>query len=340
MSEAKDLTGVCRSPKVSREILRSAQNDNKGQLAVDRGVRWRHLAFAMDKFVVGLVQMRCGSDRALNLARAIEAIRGAHKQGAQVICLPELFQSLYFCQTEEHDFFDWAEPIPGPTTEVLAKLAGELKVVIVASLFERRTAGLYHNTAIVLNDDGTLVGRYRKMHIPDDPLYYEKFYFTPGDLGFQTFTTRFGQIGVLICWDQWFPEGARITALQGANILFYPTAIGWHPGEKAEFGEAQQQAWVTMQRAHAISNGVYVAACNRIGLEHTPNGPKEGIEFWGHSFVADPFGRIVTQAAQNETILLAECSIQHAESTRQHWPFLRDRRIDAYQPILKRHLSE
>ena len=257
--------------------------------------------------------------------------------GAQIVCLPELFRSRYFCQSEDHAQFDLAEPIPGPSTEALSATARRHGVVIVGSLFERRTAGIYHNTAVVLDADGSIAGTYRKMHIPDDPLYYEKFYFTPGDLGFRAFDTRFGRIGVLICWDQWYPEGARLTALQGAQILFYPTAIGWHPKEKAEYGEAQHSSWETMQRAHAISNGVFVAAPNRIGHE---GDAESGIEFWGQSFICDPAGKIMTKgSADKEEIVMAACDFSRIDVQRTHWPFLRDRRIDAYGDITKRYID-
>jgi N-carbamoylputrescine amidase len=286
------------------------------------------------KFGLGLVQMRMTPNAEDNMAAAERGIRQAAKQGSQVVCLPELFRSPYFCQTEDHVHFDLAEAVPGPTTERLGKLAAELKVSIVAPVFERRAAGVYHNSVAVLDADGTVVGHYRKMHIPDDPLYYEKFYFTPGDLGFRAFDTRYARVGTLICWDQWFPEGARLTALQGAAVLVYPTAIGWHPREKEEFGAAQSSAWQTVQRAHAISNGVYVAAVNRVGHE----GPKDGgIEFWGGSFVADPFGQILAEASRDQDeVLVVECDLGKLEDTRRHWPFLRDRRIDAYAPITQR----
>src|ERR1700686_1953557 len=258
-----------------------------------------------EKLTVGLVQRRCSLDPAENLATAISGIREAAKRGAQIVCLEELFRSQYFCREENHDRFDLAERIPGPSTEALSKLAAELRVVIVASLFERRAAGLYHNTAAVLDADGSLLGIYRKMHIPDDPLYYEKFYFTPGDLGFPNFDTRFGRIGVLVCWDQWYPEGARLSSLRGASILFYPTAIGWHPAEKNEFGAAQLDAWRTIQRSHAIANGIFVAAVNRVGFEGPPD---SGLEFWGSSFVADPFGQLIAEASTDkEEILVVEC---------------------------------
>jgi N-carbamoylputrescine amidase len=296
------------------------------------------------KYNVGLVQMRMGADPELNLAAAMEHIRQAAKLGANIVCLPELFQTQYFCQREDHSLFDLAEPIPGATTAKLADLARELRVAIVASLFERRAAGLYHNTAVTLNSDGNLISVYRKMHIPDDPLYYEKFYFTPGDLGFQAVDTAFGRIGTLVCWDQWYPEGARLTALKGAEVLFYPTAIGWHPSEKDEFGAAQYDAWQTIQRGHAIANGVYVAGVNRVGKEHGDiRGNRAeglGLEFWGGSFLADPFGRIIAKASHDrEEILMGEIDLALQEDTRRNWPFLRDRRIDAYQPITKRFID-
>lgn len=292
-------------------------------------------AFSMPprKFKVGLVQMRCSKERDENLASAEKGIRQAASQGASVICLPELFGSLYFCQSEDHSNFDLAESIPGPTTKALSALAKKLKVVIVSSLFERRAAGVYHNTAVVLDADGSTAGMYRKMHIPDDPLYLEKFYFTPGDLGFRAVDTRHARIGVLVCWDQWFPEAARLTALQGASVLFYPTAIGWHPKEKAQYGEAQAAAWQTIQRSHAIANGIYVAAVNRVGHEKIVG---EGLEFWGNSFVCDPFGVMLAKADQQPQVLVAECDLDRQEDVRRNWPFLRDRRIDAYGRILER----
>ncbi len=292
------------------------------------------MAHGMDKFSIAILQQRRGLELGQNLESTLAAIREAAKRGAQVICTQELFRSQYFCQREDQSLFDLAEPIPGPTTERLGALAKELGVAIVASLFERRAAGLYHNTAAVLDADGSLLGIYRKMHIPDDPLYYEKYYFTPGDLGFRAFQTRFGRIGVLVCWDQWYPEAARLTALEGASVLFYPTAIGWHPAEKAEYGEAQVAAWETIQRSHAIANGVYVASPNRIGHE----GPKDGgLEFFGSSFIADPFGRILQKASQDrDEILIAEVDPAVQENTRRNWPFLRDRRIDAYQGLTHR----
>ncbi len=283
---------------------------------------------------VALIQMRCSTDPAENLARACDFLRQASAKGAKVACLPELFRTQYFCQVEDHKFFDLAEPIPGPSTEALSTVARETEMAIIGSLFERRTAGIYHNTAVVFDVDGSIKGRYRKMHIPDDPLYYEKFYFTPGDLGFQAIATKPVTVGPLICWDQWYPEAARLTALKGAEILFYPTAIGWHPAEKEEYGEAQADAWHTMQRAHAISNGVYVMAINRIGHEGPADG---GIEFWGGTFAVDPFGRVIARASvDREEILIVECDSALVETTRQHWPFLRDRRIDAYGPITQR----
>jgi N-carbamoylputrescine amidase len=289
------------------------------------------------RFTLGLIQMRMGPRPEENMGAAERGVRDAAARGAQLVCLPELFRSQYFCQAEDHAHFDLAEPIPGPTSERLGKLAAELGVSVVAPVFERRAPGVYHNSVAVLDADGRLVGRYRKMHIPDDPLYYEKFYFTPGDLGFLAFETRYARVGTLICWDQWFPEGARLTALQGAAVLFYPTAIGWHPKEKEEHGAAQASAWQTMQRAHAIANGVYVAAVNRVGHEGDAAG---GIEFWGGSFVADPFGRVVAEASRDrEEVLVVECDLKTLEDTRRHWPFLRDRRIDAYAPIAKRMID-
>ena len=288
-------------------------------------------------FQIGLVQMSCSADSTANLQKAIRGIRDAAAKGAEIVCLPELFRSLYFCREENVELFNLAETIPGPSTEALSSVAKELQVSIVASLFEKRAQGLYHNTAAILDADGSLVGLYRKMHIPDDPLYFEKFYFTPGDLGFQNFETRYTRIGVLVCWDQWYPESARITSLQGANVLFYPTAIGWHPSEKARYGEAQLDAWRTIQRAHAIANGVFVAAVNRTGFEGSPD---SGLEFWGNSFVADPFGRVLAQAsASEEQVLVVECNPKEMDEVRRNWPFLRDRRIDAYAPITQRWLG-
>jgi N-carbamoylputrescine amidase len=288
--------------------------------------------------------MRMGADPEANFASAVKHIREAARLGAQIVCLPELFRTQYFCQREDLKLFNLAEPIPGPTTNALSALARELGVSIVASLFERRAPGLYHNAAVTLNSDGQIAGVYRKMHIPDDPLYHEKYYFTLGDLGFQAVDTSAGRVGTLVCWDQWYPEGARITALQGAEVLFFPTAIGWHPAEKDEFGAAQFDAWRTIQRAHAIANGVYVAAVNRVGHEqgdvlgNRTSGP--GIEFWGGSFIADPFGRIVAEAGRDvEEIVLGEIDRSLIEETRRNWPFLRDRRVDAYAGISQRFLD-
>lgn len=297
---------------------------------------------AKDKVAVALIQMSCSVDPQENLDKVVAMIDEAAGQGARIISTQELFRSRYFCQSENHDNFELAEPIPGPSTEALSKLARDRGVVIVGSLFERRAPGLYHNTAAIIDADGSMLGIYRKMHIPDDPLFYEKFYFTPGDLGFKAFDTRYGRIGVLICWDQWYPEGARLTALQGAQILFYPTAIGWHPSEKAEYGERQHSSWETIQRSHAIANGVYVAVANRIGHEPSPpEHPGEGIQFWGQSFFADPSGQIVAKAGiEEEQILIAECDFSKLDVQRTHWPFLRDRRIDAYTDIVKRYIDQ
>jgi len=286
---------------------------------------------------VALLQAACSPDPAANLAKTLAAAEVAARQGANIICTQELFRSQYFCQTEDHRYFELAEPIPGPSTETFQRIAREREVVVIASLFERRTAGLYHNSAVVIDADGSLLGLYRKMHIPDDPLYYEKFYFTPGDLGFRVWPTRYGKIGVLICWDQWYPEAARLTALQGAEILFYPTAIGWHPSEKVRFGQDQHDAWEMMQRSHAIANGCYVAAPNRIGHEKLSG---DGLEFWGQSFVAGPAGEILSRAShEREEILIAELDLAKIEETRRHWPFLRDRRIDAYGDLTKRFIG-
>jgi N-carbamoylputrescine amidase len=294
-----------------------------------------------DKFRVGLVQMSATPDPEKNLQHALAKVREAAGKGAQIVCLPELFQTQYFCQREDAALFDLAEPIPGPTTAKLADLAKQLRIVLIGSLFEKRAAGVYHNTVVMVDADGSVRGIYRKMHIPDDPLYYEKYYFTPGDLGFKAFDTQVGKVGTLVCWDQWYPEGARLTALQGAQVLFYPTAIGWHPDEKAQYGEAQYDAWQTIQRAHAIANGVYVAVVNRVGFEHGDiRGNKaggKGLEFWGGSFIADPFGRLIAKASHDkEEILIGEVDIHLLEDTRRNWPFLRDRRIDSYGPITSR----
>jgi N-carbamoylputrescine amidase len=287
---------------------------------------------------IGLIQMRCSEDPSENLENAIALIRDAAAQGAQIICLQELFKTVYFCQEENHKYFQYAETIPGPTTERLSTLAKELQVVIVASLFERRAAGLYHNTAAVIDADGSLLGIYRKMHIPDDPLFYEKFYFTPGDLGFRCWQTRYARVGVLVCWDQWYPEAARLTALRGAEIIFYPTAIGWHPSEKAEFGERQHSSWETVQRGHAIANGCYVAVPNRVGHEAPAGG--DGLEFWGRSFIADPAGQILARAnGEKPEVLIASIDSKALETQRLHWPFLRDRRIEAYAELTKRFID-
>jgi N-carbamoylputrescine amidase len=291
------------------------------------------------RFTVGLVQMRMTADPAANLATAVARTREAAGRGARLVCLPELFRTLYIGQREDHALFDLAEAIPGPSTEALGAVARETSVVIIASLFERRAAGLYHNTAVVIDADGTVKGIYRKMHIPDDPAYYEKFYFTPGDLGFRAFDTRVGPIGALVCWDQWYPEGARLTALQGANILFYPTAIGWHPSEKAQYGAQQLDAWRTIQRSHAIANGCWVAAVNRVGHERLEL-QAPGIEFWGHSFLCDPFGVVVAEAETDETLLVAEVDLGRIEEVRRNWPFLRDRRTDAYVGLDRRFLTD
>src|SRR5437660_1844216 len=277
---------------------------------------------------IGLLQTACSPDPAANLKKTLAAAQRAAKQGAQIICTQELFRSQYFCQTEDHENFKLAEPIPGATTKAFQKLAKQNHVVVVASLFEKRASGLYHNTAAVIDADGSLLGIYRKMHIPDDPLYYEKFYFTPGDLGFRAWQTRYGKIGVLVCWDQWYPEAARLTAMQGAEILFYPTAIGWHPSEKVEQGQRQHSAWETIQRSHAVANGCYVAVPNRVGHEKLAG---EGLEFWGQSFVAGTSGEILAKAGvEDEELLVVPLDLSQVDVTRTHWPFLRDRRIDAY----------
>ncbi len=287
---------------------------------------------------VGLVQMSCTGAPESNFEIAVSRIRQAAGHGAGVICLPELFMSQYFCQAEEYVNFDLAEEIPGPTTQRLGELARELGTVLIAPLFERRAPGIYHNTAAVIDADGSYLGKYRKMHIPDDPLYYEKFYFVPGDLGFRTFDTRYGRIGVLICWDQWYPEAARLMALGGAQIIFYPTAIGWHPVERAEQGDSQLAAWQTIQKSHAIANGLFIAAVNRVG--HEGEASPGGIDFWGSSFVCDPAGNTMAAASQeSDEIVIAECDFQKVNVTRTHWPFLRDRRLDAYGDLTKRYLE-
>lgn len=283
---------------------------------------------------IALLQCACSPDPDENLRKTLSMAERAADQGAKIVCTQELFRSLYFCQTEDHECFKLAESIPGPTTQAFQDFARSRNVVVIASLFEKRAAGLYHNTAVVVDADGSLLGRYRKMHIPDDPLYLEKFYFTPGDLGFRAWQTRYGKIGVLVCWDQWYPEAARLTALQGAEILFYPTAIGWHPGEKEEHGERQHSAWETIQRGHAIANGCYVAVPNRIGHE-TISG--QGIQFWGQSFIAGTSGEILAKASSDqEEVLIADVDLNAVDTTRTHWPFLRDRRIDAYDDLTKR----
>ena len=290
-------------------------------------------------FRVGLVQMAMSREPGENVEKAVARVREAARAGAEVVCLPELFRSPYFCQKEDAALFDLAETVPGPSTEALGRAAKEAGVAVVAPIFERRAAGLYHNSAVILDADGTVAGLYRKMHIPDDPLFYEKFYFTPGDLGFQAFDTKPGRIGALICWDQWYPEGARLTALRGAAVLFYPTAIGWHPHEKAQHGPAQRSAWQTIQRSHAIANGVFVAVVNRVGHEIPPEGGP-GLEFWGSSFLADPFGVVVAEASTDkEEILVGEVSLPRIEEVRRNWPFLRDRRIDAYAGMDRRFLD-
>lgn len=284
--------------------------------------------------MIALVQMACTQSKQENVDKARTRIAEAAKQGAQIVCLQELFAGTYPCQSEDHGRFEDAEPIPGPTSEVLSALARQHEVVVIGSLFERRAAGVYHNTAVVFDADGSTVGTYRKMHIPDDPLFYEKFYFTPGDLGFRSFSTRFGRIGVCVCWDQWFPEAARLTALSGAEVLFYPTAIGWLPDEKEEFGASQWSAWETMMRSHAIANGVFVAAPNRVGVEGA-------LEFWGASFVVDPYGNVMARASHDaEEMLLVQCDLNQVDVARTHWPFLRDRRIDAYGDLTKRYLDD
>ncbi len=302
----------------------------------------RAVARASSVVPVALTQMACGPDPGANLERQLRLLERAARAGAKILCTQELFASQYFCQAEDHRFFALAESIPGPSTDALAKLAKKHRAVVIGSLFERRAAGLYHNTAVVIDADGSLLGVYRKMHIPDDPLYYEKFYFTPGDTGFRAWKTKHATIGVLVCWDQWFPEGARLTAMQGAEILFYPTAIGWHRSEKKAFGAAQHDAWETIQRSHAIANGCYVCAPNRIGRELVlgKNGKpvnKDGIEFWGQSFVCGPDGQVIRRASHaDEEIVAVDCDLARVESSRTHWPFLRDRRVDAYGDLVRR----
>jgi N-carbamoylputrescine amidase len=300
----------------------------------------------VNKFTIGIIQDHAGPDLQDNVQRAERLVRQAAGRGAQIICLKELFNSPYFCKAQRSERFDLAEPIPGPSTDAMQKLARELAVVIVVPVFERQAAGVYRNSAAVIDADGSLLGVYHKMHIPDDPLFYEKYYFTPGEPdertgsagGFKVWKTRYATIGVLICWDQWYPEAARITSLLGAQVVFYPTAIGWHPSEQAEWGQAQVDAWKTAQRAHAIANGVYVASPNRIGHEDEPG--TDGITFFGHSFIVDPFGRYLAEAGEQQEILIAECDPALIESVRRNWPFLRDRRVDAYGPILSRYLGQ
>jgi N-carbamoylputrescine amidase len=291
-----------------------------------------------DPFTIGLIQDHADSNAAATLARTEQLVREAAGRGAQIICLKELFNSPYFCKSQQCERFDLAEPIPGPTTEAMTRLARELAVVLIVPMFERQAPGIYRNSAVVIDADGAMLGIYRKMHIPDDPLFNEKYYFTPGDTpGFQVWNTRYATIGVLICWDQWYPEAARITSLLGAQVLFYPTAIGWHPSERAEWGESQVEAWRTIQRSHAIANGVFVASPNRIGHEDEPG--TDGLDFFGRSFIADPFGRYIAEAGGDETVLVAACDPALIETVRRNWPFLRDRRIDAYAPILQRYLG-
>ncbi len=299
------------------------------------------MAIPQRKMALGLIQMASAGSPARNLDKALGLARDAARRGANVIGLQELFLSDYFCQRQDAALFDLAEPIPGPTTEAFAKLAAELSVVAVVPVFEKRAAGVYHNSAAVLDAGGELLGVYRKMHIPDDPLYYEKYYFTPGDLGYRAFETRFGRIGVLICWDQWYPEAARLTALRGAEVILYPTAIGWHPAEREKEGPSQREAWITAQRAHAISSGVFIAAVNRVGHEGPPGGSRAGgLDFWGGSFVADPFGVLLAQGSvDREEVLVVECDPARIEAVRRGWPFLRDRRIDSYGPITERFLD-
>jgi N-carbamoylputrescine amidase len=307
---------------------------------------------ARPPFTVGLIQDSAGSDRQANLASSVAAIRDAHRRGAQVICLKELFNAPYFCKSLRVEHFAIAESVPGPTTEALASVAAELEVVLVVPIYERQASGLYRNSAAIIDADGSLLGVYRKMHIPHDPLFEEKYYFTPGDAddtapgregawrgshGFRVWHTRYADIGVLICWDQWYPEGARITALLGADILFYPTAIGWHPAERAEYGDAQVDAWRTIQRSHAIANGVYVASPNRVGFEPEPD--TNGLQFFGHSFISDPFGRVIADSGEDPQVLVAKCDPALVEETRRNWPFLRDRRVDAYGGVLSRYLA-
>ena len=285
----------------------------------------------MNKTRLALIQMKMSSNKEKNLAKAISKIKIAKKRGANIVCLPELFLTNYFCQIEKHSNFNLAENIPGPTTAIFSLLAKKLNLILLISIFEKKTSGLYHNTSVVINENGKILGKYRKMHIPDDPQYYEKFYFTPGDLGFKSFKTTQGKLGTLICWDQWFPEAARLTSLQGAEIIFYPTAIGWHPKEKRKFGKSQLNSWISVQRSHAIANGVYVAAVNRVGIEK--QGSKK-LEFWGNTIVFDPNGNIIAKAKLNEKTVICDIDFKKVENARRHWPFFRDRRIDYYRGIL------
>ncbi len=292
-----------------------------------------------NKYVIAGLQMAFSSDPDKNLNKVLSFMKQAAKKGAQVICLPELYRSQYFCQKEDSKLFDLAETIPGPSTEAFSKTAKQLKVAVIVPIFEKRAPGVYHNSAVIIDADGKPLGIYRKMHIPDDPAFYEKYYFSPGDLGYKSFNTKYGKIGTLICWDQWYPEGARLTALQGATTLFYPTAIGWHPAEKERYGKAQQDSWITIQRSHAIANGTYVCSVNRIGFEQ-PVKEQSGIIFWGSSFICDPQGVIIAKASEDkEEIIYGEVDLKHLENIRRNWPFLRDRRIDSYNDITKRFLD-
>lgn len=300
----------------------------------------REMLMSKSKYTIGLLQLAYGEDLKDNLKKTLSWVKKSAKEGAQIICLPELYRSQYFCQKEDFNTFDLAETIPGPSTDAFRKSAKENKIVIVVPIFEKRAPGLYHNSAVIIDADGKILGVYRKMHIPDDPGFYEKYYFTPGDLGFKSFKTKFGNIGALICWDQWYPESARLTALKGAEVIFFPTAIGWHPSEKEKYGKAQRDSWITIQRSHAIANGVYVASVNRTGFEQ-PVKESAGIIFWGSSFICDPQGVILAQASEDkEEIVMAEVDLKHLETIRRNWPFLRDRRIDAYGDITKRYLDE
>jgi N-carbamoylputrescine amidase len=312
----------------------------KGRTPLPGGAAYSQPSNQTKTIKLGLLQHACSASPAENLKKTLALTEQAAKKGANIICTQELFRSQYFCQSEDHEHFKLAEPIPGPSTQAFQKIAKKYGVVIIASLFERRASGLYHNTAAIIDADGKLLGIYRKMHIPDDPLYYEKFYFTPGDTGFRAWETKFGKIGVLVCWDQWYPEGARLTAMQGAEILFYPTAIGWHPGEKKEYGENQHGAWETIQRSHAVANGCYVAAVNRIGTEILEEVGGPGIEFWGQSFVAGTSGQILAKASTDkEEVMIVPIELGKVDVTRTHWPFLRDRRIDAYENLTKRFID-